>query len=210
MTALPALVLLALAALLARRPSRPLCAALWGLLAADVARAALAALVLAPARLRLGGAPYGGLPRVAFHAEQALHLAWPFVALGLCGHLLTEVRRRAWGFAAILWGSVALGFAATYPAVRGEDLIRGYRGVQAVACGLAAVTSVLGRRPPGFRAGPEHLAALLLVAGCAAELAGPYLHAGGPWWLAQVTWPLALAGVCLALARGRPWATARA
>ena len=37
--------------------------------------------------------------------------------------------------------------------------------------------------------------ALALLAGLAAELAGPYLGASFEWWTAQLTWSLVFAGL---------------
>lgn len=209
--AAPALLLLALAGGLARlRPARPLALALEALLAAELGRLALSLLVLVPARLRLGDAPYAGAERLAFHAEQALHLAWPIVALGLALHLFTRLRSAGWVVAGAAWVLAVGALAARYPEVRGARLMGEYRAAQAASCLAAAGVALAGQRPARFRVGREHLATLLLLAGCAAELAGPYLHSGGRWWLAQVTWPIALASACAALSWGRPWATARA
>lgn len=216
MSAAPAILLLALAGALARlrsshrRAALPLAVALEALLACELLRLALSRLILAPARARIGALPYAGPERLAFHAEQALHLAWPVAALGLALHLFTRLRSAGWILAGAAWALAVGALASRYPEVRGARLLSEYLAAQAASCLAAAGVALAGERPPRFRVGREHLAALLFLAGCASELAGPYLHAGGSWWLAQVTWPLSLAGVCAALSWGRPWATARA
>lgn len=200
---LAAFLALALAALALRlRAARePDCLAparlLGALLAADLLRLALASAALAPARLRLGGAPYEGVARLAFHASQALHLAWPFGCAWLAARLWRGPGRLA---VAGAWAGASLGLAARYPALRGPALLREYAALSGLAALAGFASALLGERPEGWRPGLAHLASLLLLAGCAAELAGPYLggEAGAWWWTGQASWVGVLGAVALA------------
>lgn len=103
-------------------------------LAADVARQAIALYVLAPARARLAGAPFTGLPRAAFHVEEAGFLLWPAGVAALS--IVVFLRRRAWPVV-IVYGLAVLALAATYPVTRGPTLRRAYLGLELAALAVA-------------------------------------------------------------------------
>lgn len=190
----------------ARRDAELLAAArlLELLLSLDLGAMALKLLVLEPARSG-GHVPYEGAARLAFHATQLAFLAWPFGAAWIAWRLFARGPGHA--LLAGAWGACALLLAARYPALRGEALLGAYRWVH-VGCLLGALASLLAPRPDRFRAGRAHLVALLVVAGAAAELAGPYVAAPfASWWTAQASWSLALAAVALAATWRRPWRT---
>lgn len=177
------------------------------LLAADLGRLAISSLVLGPARAA-GRTPFAGWERAAFHASQALFLGRPFAIAALCWALFSNRGKHAACALAGLWIGCSILVAVSYPELRGDALASCYRWHQlmfGIAVGLA---SILDDRPDPwrFRAGRAHLVALLLVAGLAAELAGPYLgDAFASWWTAQVSWIPILLGVALAAAWGRTW-----
>lgn len=180
---------------------------LEALLAADLARLLLAALVLDPARAA-GRVPYAGVERLAFHASQALFLAWPFGAAALSWRLFSHLRTAA--HVGAVWLSLSAVFAAAYPAVRGAELASWYRWAQVGAL-LLALGALLEERPAGHRPGRAHLVSLLLCAGLGAELAGPYLAAPfASWWTAQASWIPVLAAVALAAAAPPTWTRRRA
>lgn len=177
---------------------------LEALLAADAARLLLTLLVLAPAR-EAGLVPYSGGARLAFHASQACVLAWPFGVAALTWHLLTRLRPVAW--VAPLWLAAVGVLAALYPDLRGERLLDAYRACQVGGVGFALL-ALLGQRPDHFEVGRAHLVSLLLVAGLAAELAGPFFagDAVAWWWTAQASWTAFLAACALsAWVRRPPW-----
>lgn len=174
---------------------------LEALLAADLCRLLLTALVLAPARDR-GGVPFEGWDRAAFHGTQVLFLAWPFGLAALAWRLFSPTHTLAW--IAALPFSLLCGRAwECYPRLRGEALADFYRFSQGVALGLALLSLAA---PIRSRVGRAHLCSLLLLAGLAAELAGPYLaDPFGSWWTAQATWSVVLAAVALTAIGRRPW-----
>lgn len=178
------------------------------LLAGDLVSLGLRELVLAPARAA-GAVPFAGLARAAFHGTQLAFLAWPFGVAALVAHLFA--RDRLLGPAFVGVGLLVLAcFAGSYPEMRGEALANGYRTALLLALFLALAGLTLPR-PDRFRAGRAHLISLLLLAGLAAELAGPYLaDPFGSWWTAQVSWSLVLGAVSGAAVWGGPWRTAPA
>jgi hypothetical protein len=179
------------------RRLRPALALLAGGVVADAAREVLGALVLRPARAALGsGVPYAGWTRAAFHADQALFLAWPFGVLALS---LWAWRRR-WMPALDAWIASCLLFFYAYPSLRSDPLGRAYALV-AAGCALWGLLAVALRTE---RAGRVQLVALLLLAGECATLAGPYVaRPFESWPIAQVTWTIAFAGITLAAWWGR-------
>lgn len=180
------------------------------LLAADLAAMALKQLVLAPARIA-GLVPYSGPARLVFHATQLAFLAWPFGAAWLCARLFARRKDPALAPATLVVGTIAAAlFANLYPELRGERLVDAYRWAHLFAVGVCLGT-VFFRRDVDLRLGRAHLVALLIVAGAAAELAGPYIAAPfASWWTAQASWSLALAAVALAATWRRPWGMAPA
>lgn len=156
----------------------------------DVARETIGALVLRPYRAAHWPAPYTGAARVAFHLEQAAFIAWPAIVCALAWSSLS--RSRAWPVLAS-WSAAAAALVLLYPEVRGEPLGRVYRAltVLAVLGGAAALLRVT--RAPG-RAG---IVSLALLAGVAAELAGPYLARPFEWWPAQLTYAIVFTGLSL-------------
>ena len=106
-------------------------------LGSDLARRALAALVLAPAHAALGDAPLPPSLLWAVALAVALQLAHP---AALAGAALTLWHRpRAWLPVAGAWLSCSASIAVAYPAVRGEALGAVYRAASAVAVVAAAV-----------------------------------------------------------------------
>ena len=199
---LGAVVLLAVAAELGRRlaaPSknphhRPVAFSLAVLLALDVGLELLHVLVLAPARARLGTAPYDGSARAAFHATQAIRFAFPGVSLVLGAHVLapTAWRRGLILAVAVAWGLLSASVVLRYPALRGSPLLAFYGYVQlaTAAAGLGLAVGYLGRVASGQAwPSPAQRCALVLVVGDLSALVGPYLiptRAPGDWWLAHV------------------------
>ena len=127
-----------LAVVLTRRDRRHLPAAVllatW--LAADLARRALASLVLTPAHAALGAAPLPPSLLWAVALTIALQLAYP---AALAGAALAVWHRRPW-LAAAPWALAAGGLTLAYPAVRGDALAGCYRAASAVAVVVAAAT----------------------------------------------------------------------
>lgn len=77
----------------ARPRHRPIALLISAGIFADLTRRALALIILGPARQLLGGAPYGGGARVAFHVDQALLLLYP---AALAAVALIVFARRGW------------------------------------------------------------------------------------------------------------------
>lgn len=125
----------------ARRAHRPVAVVVSAALAADLVHWALAALVLAPARVALGVAPYAGWSRLAFHAQQACFLAWPALLAGLGAVVFLDERaaRRGVRAIAVIYGAAVLVLAIAYPSVRGLALARAYVGAE-----LAGLFAVVG------------------------------------------------------------------
>lgn len=177
------------------------------LLAGDLGSLALRELVLDPARAA-GAVPYTGLARAAFHGTQLAFLAWPFGVAALAWRLF--VRGFGWKVVAGLLALVVGVLVGQYPELRGAELAEVYRHLLLFALFLVFAALLLPR-PDRFRAGRAHLISLLLLAGLAAELAGPYLaDPFGSWWTAQVSWSLVLGAVSGAAVWGGPWRTAPA
>lgn len=181
--------------------------ALEAVFAAELAKAALAALTLGPARAA-GRVPFSGWERAAFAAHSSLTLGAYALPAALCWQIFDE-----WGGAwlALPWAVCSAVLALAYPALRGDTLLAAQRWVVAGAITLALFAVFFGERPERFRVGRAHLVAVLLLAGPAAELAGPLLYADpvARWALAQGTWTLVLASVVLAASWRRPWAPRR-
>jgi len=168
------------------------------LLSAEVVRLGLKVFVLAPARAA-GRVPFEGAERCVFFAQQSLFLARPLLAAALCWHLLARTSPAR--FAAI-WIGLSIAFALSYPELRGEALAGWYSRAQVagIVIALASIPAARGR------IGRAQLVAFLLVAGLAAELAGPYLgDAFASWWTAQATWLPILLVVALVAVWGRTW-----
>lgn len=186
------------AATASERRLRPAFALVLGGLGADVMREALGLFVLRPERALLGhGVPYAGWARAAFHADQALFLAWPFGVLTLSAWAW----RRRWTPVLDAWMASWLLFAYAYPDLRGETLGRAY-GLVAAGCVLFSLAMVALRKE---RAGALQLVSLLFVAGECATLAGPYLFRPfESWGLGQATWTVTFTAAALA-ALGSRW-----
>jgi hypothetical protein len=201
--------------LAARSPAhRPIAWLLSVGFGSDVARRLLRVAVLAPARVALGTAPYGGAARVAFHAESALFLAWP---AAIAATALVVLLRPAEGDAtearqprdvlgvALVWALVMGALAASYPLVRGSLLARCYLGAElaALVVGVGALATWIGRRrTPEVR----HVAlALVLAAELVSVLVGPWrVGLFASWTLAQAVY-VALFGVLILLQGGAWW-----
>jgi hypothetical protein len=197
-----------LAWLLARRrlAHRPVALLLMIGLAGDAFRRALRVAVLAPARAALAGAPYMGAPRLAFHAEQALFLAWlaSLVAAAIQTFAAESAKPRR-GLILAIWAATVLTLTLTYPATRGPVLARCYLAAELTAIlisGAAIVNWVPRRRSPEL----HHLAiALVVAAECVSALAGPWrTNLFGSWPLAQVVYA-ALFGSLIVLQGGALW-----
>lgn len=176
------------------------------LLAADATRLLLSALVLDPARAA-GRVPYMGAERLAFHASQALFLAWPVGVAALVARLFA--RGPTWLAFALLLPVAMIFFAGTYPSLRGAELGDAYRAAQVGAIALALASLTLPR-PAAIRAGRGHLVALFLLGGVTAELAGPYVaEPFASWWTAQISWLVVLGAIVVASTWSTQWAPRR-
>jgi len=194
-----------------RRSDRELrwcAAALEALLTSELGKLALSALVLGPARAG-GRVPFAGWERGAFSAHTALTLAAYALPAALCWQTFTRLRPALW--VAVPWVGCSALLARAYPELRGDALLAALRWHLVGALALALVGVFLGERPDRFRVGRAQLVALLLLAGPAAELAGPLLRRDpvARWELAQVTWTVVLAAAALAAAWRRPWISRR-
>ena len=131
-----------------------------------------------------GGVPYAGLPRAAFHVEQALFVSWPLGITALAIHVLAK--RRAWPIALVYVALVAV-LVIGYPTIRRELLQSVYLGVTLAALFASGVAVVVWwlRKPSGPPEPPE-IATGLLVLFEVSALLGPY--AAG---LIDKTWPIA-------------------
>ncbi|WP_437310016.1 hypothetical protein [Sorangium sp. So ce388] len=95
---------------------RPVALLLSWTLATWLARGALQAWVLQPARRAIGEeAPYTGLVLVAYLAEVALRTSWPFVVLA--ASMAVFLRRRPW-WVLPAWAVFAAVLCAAYPELR--------------------------------------------------------------------------------------------
>lgn len=182
--------------------------ALEAQLASELGKLALSTLALDPAR-GAGRVPFSGWERAAFHAHTALTIASWAVPAALCWQTFTRLRPALW--VAVPWLGCAALLGAAYPGLRGGALLDALRWhlVGSVAFALAGV--FLGERPDRFRIGRAQLVSLVLLAGPAAELAGPLLHPDpvARWALAQATWTVVLAAAALSAAWRRQWISRR-
>ena len=173
----------------------------------ELGRLALSAFVLGPARAA-GLVPYAGITRSAFLVSEALTLFWPFGCAALFARMIAPWY--AW-VGTVAWGGVVwVDIARRYPVLRGEALLRELRFAQLCALFCAFAVAVAFPRTRAFKTGRALLCSLLLLAGVAAEFAGPWLSADPlpAWWTAQATWTLLLAVVALvASIRRLPWET---
>lgn len=131
-----------------------------------------------------GRIPYVGGFRGLFLARQALFLSIPALDAGL---LLLFLGDLAGALAlAVTWALLATVIVALYPALRGDDLLRVDLGWQAACLVIAALAFVIRARPRRPLT-PQALAALVLVGGDLAGIAGPWAHDPvSSWWLARV------------------------
>lgn len=196
-----------------QRDHRPAAVLLLAGLVNELVRELLGRWVLRPERARLldlvGGVeelrpPFSGVVRDVFHLDQALLWAWP---AGVAVVVWWAMRRRD-GRTALLQHALLLAafvtvLAGRYPELRGAALGSVYRWATVACIGSALVAVAMKVE----RFGRVQLVALLLVAGECATLAGPYLgDPFGLWWLAQATWVLPFALICVVTTRGRsPW-----
>ncbi len=95
---------------------RPVALLLTWTLATWLARGALQAWVLSPVREAIGEeAPYEGVARLAYFAEVALRVSWPFAVLA--ASLAVYMRRRPW-WLALAWVAAATALCWAYPELR--------------------------------------------------------------------------------------------
>lgn len=181
-----------LACVLAKRDRemRPVAAVIGARVGCDLVRAGIAAWWLEPWRAAWWPAPFEGTTRAAFHAEQALFMLGPALACALAWWTLARVRALP---VAVSWLTASATLAAWYPEVRGEALGSAYRALTACAVigGASALLQATGAR------GMAQLSSLVILAGVAAELAGPYLSQPFEWWPAQFTWCVVFSGLSL-------------
>jgi hypothetical protein len=182
-----------------RAAHRPVALLLTVGLASDIARQALADLVLNPARARFGAAPWEGWARVAGHAGEALFLAWP-AALAASALVTfstmdeTDFAPRHWRTAhkllvgvAAAWLLAVVALVVTYPITRGGILARCYLAAElgAIVVGIGSIaTWIPARRVPEVR---HVVIALVIAAELTSALVGPWrVNVFGSWVLAQV------------------------
>lgn len=181
-------------------------------LALDVLRVALHLLVLQHAPR-----PFVGLARAAFHVDQGAVLALPALSAGLALVVLLGAPWRAVAVAlSACWAALLGCVAARYPELRGDawlDVVhRAAAASVAVQLGAAAIWRIRGwaavraarRRAPdpswiaGFVPALPDRAVLVLLAGDAAALLGPWLGAPVAHWpIWQVQSALTLATLAL-------------
>lgn len=123
-----------------RREHRPIAWFVTANLVADLALWLLTTRVLVPAREALGGAPFFGWARVAFHANQLAVLVWPAGIAATSAATLAQ--RRAWPVSVCL-AAVSVVLALAYPTVRGALLGRVYFGLELAALFLAVGLAVV-------------------------------------------------------------------
>ncbi|MGK3981257.1 hypothetical protein WMF38_57200 [Sorangium sp. So ce118] len=104
--------------------------------------------------------PYASLVRLAYHAEQALVMAWPAALVAVA--LVAFLRRRAW-LAALPWALTVAAVAYAYPWLRLERLGYAYAAWSWLCCGVVAGMAWTTYHRTDW--GPHHVATLLLVAG---------------------------------------------
>ncbi len=146
-----------------RRPMplfRPVASLLTWIFAAGLARAALQNWVTRPARAILGDAPYQWPVVVAYHLDEALHLAGP--AAIVLAAVAVFARRRPWLPVVLSWAALAFAFAIAYPELRGDSRDIAHAVVStasALVVGSAAWTSLRRR----VRWEVAHLAIIVLA-----------------------------------------------
>jgi hypothetical protein len=122
--------------------------------------------------------PYTGIPRLVFHADQALFLCWPFALLAAVMIVLYRRTARWLLCPAIGWVVAVIVACLCYPTLRGAKLQNFYFAIE-----LFTVTVTTG----GFtfwwitekwltRPGPEIAALLLILFIDAAGTFGPFLN----------------------------------
>ena len=171
---------------------------------ADATRRALALFILAPARAELDAAPYAGLVRVAFHADQALFLAWP---AGLAALALSLLARRSVRPIVIAYAAVAASLAFAYPAVRGPLLARCYAAAELLALAVVASAGLAWWRR---RERPTITEGSVLVIACV-ELGAVIAYRapfGLGWSVAQVFAIIAY-GALIIVHLGESWTSSR-
>ena len=161
----------ALAALLAvvlawRRPSyRPTAGFLLGAFLASMVRLALRPVLLA------ASLPLAGLPRLVFHLEQALFLAWPLGIAALARW--TFAGKRPWPVLAA-WALAVAVLVLGYPTIRGDLYRKVLLGIELAALAVAVASFVAffwARQKPRL----EHVAALFVFGTEGVTLVGPWL-----------------------------------
>jgi hypothetical protein len=203
-------VLLGIAALVCLGPAkrdptyRPLAITLGALFVADCLRWALTLVLVGPV-------PFTGWRRAAFHVDQTLLIGWRWgIAAGLwaTGDAAMSAERKAVVQAGLttglppepgvarsattvllgIWIALSITLAALYPMVRAKFLlgtVHPWIHVAAVvAIGIAIVDHHL--RPLRAPKGAEY-PALVLAAGCACQLLGPWLYDDPvrDWWIGR-------------------------
>lgn len=121
-----------------RRSYRAVALLLSWALGSGLARSALQTMALQPVRAAIGPAPYPWPERLAFHAEQALLLSWPFAALAAVVWLF--LRRPPWAVLAA-WVATAAGISLAYPWLRLDALDVSNASVRTLAL-LTAVAAI--------------------------------------------------------------------
>ena len=162
-------------------------------LGADLARRALAALVLAPAHAALAAAP---LPRALLWAVAltvALQLIHPAALAGAA--LACWSRPRAWLPVAAAWLACSASVVLAYPAVRGEALGAVYRAASGLAVMVAAVAFGLWARRREGMLTAGHVVLFATGAELVAVISA-WPRAFTRWDLAQVIY-CALYAVCI-------------
>jgi hypothetical protein len=150
-----------------------------------------------------GPAAREGFALLLRHASQAAYLglilAIPALAMALF------LRRRPWPVAGA-WAAVALVVVATYPELRGPELLRAYSALELVG-GLGAVGCFVAWRRRRERLTVEHACGIVLISASLATVALPPLLGAG----VLERWPVIVAlhalafGVVLALQLRERW-----
>lgn len=180
---------------------RPVALLLSWALATSCTRGAIQAWVLQPARAAIGpDAPYAGAERVAYLAELAIRLSWPFALLAAA--LVVFRRRRPWWLVGA-WAVAAAGLCWSYPEVRRELQWRLEAGVASLCWTGSAWT--IWRWYSGDESAPvaAHTAMMLILAAQLSVLV-LILWSGNPvehWTGARITHGVMYASVLAYQAR---------
>jgi hypothetical protein len=176
-----------------RREHRPVAIFVAVTLAADLARWGI--IFVCPWIQHPG--PFGGLPRLIFHIDQALFLSWPLGIMATAW--VVFLRGGPWvplAAGAVAWAALAAG----YPTVRGDVLAGAYTAIWAV-CALTSLAGagVWTRRNAHPR--PEHVSTLLIALLELSLVTEPCLPTAprpfDSWHLAQFTYLALWAGLLL-------------